>query len=135
MRVSGSTSLRILIVDDNEDTTLSLALLFRSWGHEVRVAYDGPSAIATARAFQPEAVILDIGLPGMDGFEVAQHLRAHPELGRTLLVASSGYSSAQDRSRASEVGIDFYLVKPFDPWKLEELLTAHRPPEAFAASA
>ncbi len=130
MRVSTGSSLRILVVDDNEDTTLGLAFLFRSWGHEVHAVHDGPSAITAARTFLPQAVILDIGLPGMDGFEVAQQLRALPELGRVLLVGSSGYGHARDRKRAAEVGIDFYLVKPFDPWKLEHLLAAQRPSAA-----
>ncbi len=79
-------------------------------------------------------MLLDIGLPRMDGFEVAEQLRAHPDFARILIVGSSGYSRESDRRRAAEVGIDLYLVKPFDPWQLESILDAHPPaPEAVPA--
>src|SRR5437868_733606 len=114
MRGSAATPLRVLVVDDNEDTALNLAFLLRLWDHEVRVAHDGPSAIEAARDFAADAVVLDIGLPHMDGFEVARQLRAFPELSGILIVGASGYGRDKDRRRAAEVGIDFYLVKPFD---------------------
>ena len=96
------------------------------WGHEVRTTHDGPSALELAAEFRPDAVLLDIGLPRMDGFEVAERLRALPEFERTLIVGSSGYSRESDRRRAAEVGIDLYFVKPFDPWQLESILDSHR---------
>jgi CheY-like chemotaxis protein len=133
MRGSPTAPLRVLVVDDNEDTALSFAFLLRTWGHEVRVVHDGPSAVEAARDFQPEAVLLDLGLPRLDGFEVARRLRLLPESGRTLIVASSGYSRDSDRQRASEVGIDFYLVKPYDPWQLEQLLAEYGAPVSVPA--
>ena len=123
MQVPTSPALRVLVVDDNIDTAAGLALLLRSWGYEVAMAHDGPSALETANAFCPHAVLLDIGLPRLSGFEVAQRLRQAPEHdGRPFLVAFSGYNRESDLRRAEEVGIDVYLVKPFDPFGLESLL-------------
>ena len=126
MKGLAGTPLRILIVDDNVDTTTSLTYLFGIWGHEVRVVHDGPSSLEAALAFQPDAVILDIGLPGMDGFEVAQHLRCLPGLELTLLIACSGFNGEKYRRLAMEAGINLYLVKPFDPWQLEPILASAR---------
>jgi len=113
---------RILIVDDNEDATNSMAMLQRHRGHETRTAFTGPEAVAAAAEFLPNVVLLDIGLPGMDGFEVARRLRAMPALADTFLVALTGYSSDEDRSRAREAGFDEYLVKPVDLDLLREWL-------------
>lgn len=126
MRGPSDLPLRVLIVDDNLDTAGSLALLLRMWGHEVRTTHDGLSALEAAAQFHPDAVVLDIGLPVLDGFEVASRLRAQPEFARTLIVGSSGYSRESDRRRAAEVGINLYFVKPFDPWRLESILSTHR---------
>lgn len=126
MRGPSSTPLRVLIVDDNVDTAGSLSVLLRMWGHEVRTTHDGLSAVDLSLEFRPDAVVLDIGLPHIDGFEVAERLRALPEFDRTLIVGSSGYSRESDRQRAVEVGINLYFVKPFDPWRLESILEAHR---------
>jgi DNA-binding response OmpR family regulator len=128
MRGIAETPLRALIVDDNVDIASNLATLFQAWGHDVRVAHDGPSAMETARDFHPHAVLLDIGLPYMDGFEVAQRLRLEPEFDRTFIVAASGYSREKDLCRADEVGIDLYLVKPFDPFRLEGILASCQAP-------
>jgi len=108
------TPRRILIVDDNEDSTRSMAILQRSRGHETRTAFTGPAAVAAAAEFLPEVVLLDIGLPGMDGFEVARRLRAMPALAGAFLVAMSGYGSPEDRAQAQAAGFDEYLVKPVD---------------------
>ena len=135
MRGTTEKSLRVLVVDDNEDTALSLAYLFSLWGDDLRTAYDGPSAVESARTFRPDVIVLDIGLPRMDGFEVARQLRNQPETNRVFLVGSSGYSQPKDRQRAREVGIDHYLVKPFDPWVLEELLGSLRSSPAAAIPA
>ncbi len=105
---------RVLIVDDNEDSARSMSMLQRLRGHETRTAFNGPDAIALAEEFLPEVVLLDIGLPVMDGYEVARRLRALPMLGRTLIVAMTGYGSAEDRTHAQAAGFDEYLVKPVD---------------------
>ena len=113
---------RILVVDDNEDSTRSMALLQRRRGHETHTAFTGPEAVAAAAGFLPEVVLLDIGLPGMDGFEVARRLRAMPALAGIFLVAMSGYSSEEDRAKARAAGFDEYMVKPVDLDRLRELL-------------
>jgi PAS domain S-box-containing protein len=107
-------SRRILIVDDNVDTARGLARLLMLLGHETQVAYDGPSAPAAVEEFQPDTVLLDIGLPGMDGYEVARKLRALPRGQNLLLVAVTGYGQETDRRRARETGFDHHLTKPID---------------------
>jgi signal transduction histidine kinase len=113
---------RVLVVDDNVDAAESLATLLRVERHEVYTAHDGPTALATAEAFRPEVVLLDIGLPQMDGYEVARRLRARAGFEKALLVALTGYGQEEDRRRAAEAGFDAYLVKPADPLALHELL-------------
>jgi PAS domain S-box-containing protein len=113
---------RILVVDDNVDAAESLALLLRLQGQVVRVAHDGPSALATAQAFQPEMVFLDIGMPGMDGYEVAQHLRQQPGLEHVMLVALTGWGQEEDRRRSREAGFDKHLIKPVEPEVLHRVL-------------
>jgi two-component system CheB/CheR fusion protein len=105
----------VLVVDDNADAALMLALLLRARGHDVRTAHSGPAALEGAVAFRPEAVVLDIGLPGMDGYEVARRLRRLPELRGALLVALTGYGQEEDRRRAREAGFNQYLIKPVEP--------------------
>ncbi|MDB6071640.1 MAG: luxQ 1 [Verrucomicrobiales bacterium] len=105
---------RILIVDDNTDSARSLAVLQKRRGHETRTAFTGPDAVAEAEVFKPEVVLLDIGLPGMNGFEVARRLRKMPGLQTTLLVAMSGYGREDDLHEARQAGFDQYLVKPVD---------------------
>lgn len=106
--------LRMLIVDDNVDTAEGLAILLRLNGHEIRTAYDGPSALALAAEYAPEVILQDIGLPGMNGYEMARRLRQHPATARSLLVAVSGYGQADDMSRSQAAGFDHHLVKPVD---------------------
>jgi PAS domain S-box-containing protein len=119
----------ILVVDDNRDAANSLArLLTILCRQEVRVAYDGPSALEAAASFRPEVVLLDIGLPGMDGYEVARKLRARPELDGTLLVALTGWGQDEDRQRSKEAGFDRHLVKPVDPDALMRLLAEPHAP-------
>lgn len=107
-------SRKMLVVDDNHDSAESMAMLQSMNGHETRVAHDGPAAITIAREFLPDVMLLDIGLPGMNGFEVAKNLRQIPELDGLFLVALSGYGSDADRATAKEAGFDEYLVKPAD---------------------
>jgi len=109
-----SSSRRILVVDDNTDAAATLAMLLRIGGHEVKVAHDGNAALETAGAFRPEVVLLDIGLPGLDGYEVARRLRSRPETEQSLLVAVSGYGQEDDKRRSREAGFDHHLVKPVD---------------------
>ncbi|MDZ4287674.1 MAG: CheR family methyltransferase [Prosthecobacter sp.] len=108
------TPRRMLIVDDNEDSARSMAMLQRLRGHDTRVAFTGPAAVTAAEEFAPEVVLLDIGLPGMNGFEVVRCLRAMPALANAFLVGMSGYGSDEDRVLAREAGFDEYLVKPVD---------------------
>jgi PAS domain S-box-containing protein len=124
---SRSGSRRVLVVDDNRDAVESMALLLEVWGHEVRTAYDGPAALALAAEYRPDVVLLDIGLPGMNGYEVAQRLRELPGLEKALLVAVTGYGQESDRQRARKAGFDRHLVKPVDPGALQNLLAAARP--------
>jgi PAS domain S-box-containing protein len=114
--------LRILCVDDNVDGAQALSLLLQYQGHEVRVANDGPSALQKARTFLPEVVLLDIGMPGMSGYEVAIQLR-QIGLKRTLVVAVTGFGQEEDRKRSREAGIDDHLVKPVDISALHNLLS------------
>jgi signal transduction histidine kinase/DNA-binding response OmpR family regulator len=106
---------RILIVDDHPDVTRSLARLLRLSGHEVRTSLDGPTALEELASFRPEIVLLDIGLPGMDGYEVAQSIRKQPDSGSLVLIALTGYGQDEDRRRSREAGFDHHLVKPVDP--------------------
>jgi signal transduction histidine kinase/CheY-like chemotaxis protein len=103
---------RILVVDDNQDSAETMASLLRLWGHEVTVANDGPAALAAARSAQPDLALLDIGLPGMDGYEVARTIRADDALRSTHLVALSGYALPEDLKKAEEAGFEGHLAKP-----------------------
>ena len=105
---------RILVVDDNEDAAMLLAEALRSFGHEVATAHDGPSALRVAPGFGPEVALVDLGLPVMDGFELARRLHALPGLARLRLVAVTGYGQSTDRLRSREAGFEEHLVKPVD---------------------
>ncbi len=124
------TPRRILIVDDNTDSAQSLAMLQRRRGHETCTAFTGPEALTAALEFKPEVVLLDIGLPGMDGFEVAHQLRAMPWLQDVFLIAMSGYGSPEDRATAHQAGFDEYLVKPIDLAVLSQYLKERVAPGA-----
>ena len=113
---------RLMVIDDNKDAAESMSMLFELWGHEVICAYDGRGALETAAKYRPDAVFLDIGLPGMDGYEIAERLRELPESARTVLVAITGYGQDEDRRRSREAGIDHHLVKPVSPETLHKLL-------------
>ncbi|OAI41620.1 hypothetical protein AYO40_02900 [Planctomycetaceae bacterium SCGC AG-212-D15] len=117
---------RILAVDDSADAAESLALLLRLQGHEVRVAYDGTTALKAAAEFQPEVVLLDIGLPRLDGYQVAQRLREQEGGDRLLLVALTGYGQDEDRQHSAAAGFDSHLVKPVDLELLRQILAHAR---------
>jgi CheY-like chemotaxis protein len=112
---------RVLVVDDNADSAETMAEILKLWGHDVLTAHDGPGALEAARAQKPDAVLLDLGLPVMDGFETARRLR---QLGleATLLVAVTGFGAAEDRRRTAEAGFDSHLTKPVSPEALREVL-------------
>jgi CheY-like chemotaxis protein len=119
-------ALRVLVVDDRPDTRASLRLLVTAWGHEVAEAADGPSALAVAGAYRPDAVLLDVGLPGLDGYEVARRLRGLPGLGDTFLLAQTGYGTPDEVERCLRAGFDLHLLKPVDPDRLRRLLEVCR---------
>jgi two-component system CheB/CheR fusion protein len=105
---------RILIVDDNTDAAMSLAMLYELQGHETRTASTGPDGVVAATEFLPDVMLLDIGLPGMDGFEVARKIRAIPDLAGIRIIAMSGYGRAEDQAEAKHACFDLYMVKPVD---------------------
>jgi PAS domain S-box-containing protein len=115
--------LRVLVVEDNVDAADSLADLVRTFGHDVEVAHDGPTAIARARAAPPDLVLCDIGLPGMSGYELARVLRSDPRGSALRLVAISGYAQPEDVQRSTDAGFVAHIRKPPDPSKLRRLLT------------
>jgi len=116
--------LTILVVDDNQDAAESMRLLLRQVGADVRVAHDGPQALAAFDACRPRMVLLDIGMPGMDGYEVARRMRASPYSPNASLVALTGWGQDEDRKRVREAGFDHHLVKPADLGTLQSLITS-----------
>lgn len=120
MNATAGRPRRVLVVDDNADAAQSLSLLLDVLGFETRCALDGPRAIREAGAFGPDVVLLDIGMPGMDGYEVARALRpVHPA---ARLIALTGYGRDDDRLRSREAGFDDHLLKPVDIEQLQKLL-------------
>jgi CheY-like chemotaxis protein len=117
---------RVLVVDDNDTSAHSLALILQLEGYEVRVADDGESALGVVRTFRPEAVLSDIGLPGIDGHELARRIRQDRDLSASLklLAAVTGYAGAEARRRSREAGFDRHLVKPIDPEAILALLAS-----------
>jgi PAS domain S-box-containing protein len=114
--------LRILVVDDNRDAADSLGMLMRMMGNDVRIVYDGQTALDAAREFKPAAILLDIGLPIVNGYEVAREIRRRPWGESMLLIATTGWSQPNDMERSREAGFDHHLVKPLDPATLMRLL-------------
>lgn len=125
----------ILIVDDNLDAAQILGELLTMQGHEIRIAYDGPSALDIVKDFTPRIGLLDIGLPIMDGYEVAGHLRAMPQLDGIRLIALTGYGQASDKLRSLQAGFDHHLVKPVDIDVVEELIRSTLAASAAASGA
>jgi len=112
---------RVLVVDDSVDSAETLGELLKIWGHDVRLAHDGPAAVEAARDYRPDVILLDIGLPGMDGFAVARQLRTEG-LQTRLLVALTGYGEQTDKQRSQEAGFHHHMVKPVDPDALQKLI-------------
>ena len=117
-------SRRVLVVDDNVDAANSIANVLELLGHKVQCVYDGPSALSAVDGFRPQIVVLDIGLPGMDGYEVARRLRARPEFKGVPIVAVTGYGQDDDRRRSHEAGFSEHLAKPVDPEVLQKLVVS-----------
>jgi PAS domain S-box-containing protein len=124
-----SSSMRVLVVDDNVDAAVALGQLMEMLGHQVALAHDGPAALAAATAAPPDLILLDIGLPGMDGYEVAAHLRAAGHT-RAMLVALTGYGREDDVRRSRRAGFDHHLVKPVDLAQLQKITANLRGPGA-----
>lgn len=117
---------RVLVVDDNEDAANSLAMILKLGGHETASVYTAAAALERAAAFKPDVVLLDIGLPGMDGYEVAQKMRELPGLRDIRLVAVTGYGRSDDRMRARDAGFDDHLTKPVEFAVLERTVAGIR---------
>lgn len=113
---------KILVVDDNHDSALSLAMMLSIMGHETRTAHDGESAVHAAETFLPEVVLLDIGLPKLNGYDAAREMRSKPWADDVTLIALTGWGGETDRQRAHEAGFDRHLTKPVEPDVLEALL-------------
>jgi CheY-like chemotaxis protein len=113
---------RVLVVDDNIDAADSIAMILRLQGYDVRCTHDGLSALDAAKTYHPDVIVLDIGLPGLSGYEVARQLRLDPEFASTPVVAVTGYGQDVDRKRSQTAGIDYHLTKPVDPATLQQLL-------------
>ncbi len=123
-QTSSPASFRILVVDDNLDAAESLALILELSGHTVQMAHEGVTALEAAHSFQPQVILLDIGLPQMDGYEVARRLREQPDANKLFLIAVTGYGQDQDRERSKLAGFDRHLVKPIDPSALQSMLAS-----------
>ncbi len=127
-RAAALSGSRILVVDDNKDSADSLGMLLRLKGNEIRTAHDGLEAVGAAETFRPELVLLDIGLPKLNGYDVARRIRQRPWGRDVILVALTGWGQDEDRRRSKEAGFDFHVVKPVELSALEALLAgSHRP--------
>ena len=113
---------RVLVVDDNVDAADALATALRLEGHQARVAYSGEVALQAAAEFKPEAVVCDVGLPKMDGHEVARRLRRDPHQAGTVLVAVTGWGTEEDKRRTRDAGFDFHLTKPVGLEHVQDIL-------------
>lgn len=127
------TGLRILIADDNADAGDSLAMLLEALGHETHTAREGTQALAAAASLRPDVVFLDIGMPGLTGYEVCQRIRAEPWGRSLLLVALTGWGQREDRERSARAGFDHHLVKPADLATLQKVLADVRSPAPIAS--
>ncbi len=117
--------LRVLVVDDNRDSADTLAMMLRILGHESHTAYDGQDAVDRAASLSPDAVLLDIGMPRLNGYEAAAQIRQQPGGDQMLLIAATGWGQDEDRERTSAAGFDSHLVKPINHEELNQLLHAH----------
>jgi two-component system, OmpR family, response regulator len=117
-----TTPRQLLVVDDNRDAAMTLAMLLRYAGHQVKVAFSGPEALTIAQEQQPSVILLDLAMPGMDGFQVAQALRQRPEMKNALIIAVSGYGNADDQERCQAAGFNLHLLKPVKREQVLEII-------------
>jgi len=121
--MSRTSRRRVLVVDNLADAADCLAMLLRLWGYDVQACYGGAEALEIARKYRPQVVLLDIGMPDMDGFEVSRRLRDQAALAGIVIIAISGYGNESERSRGRLAGFDHHLLKPVEPCLLQELLS------------
>jgi CheY-like chemotaxis protein len=119
---------RIIVVDDSKNQVLSLERLFKRMGHEVRVAYDAAGALRVMEEFLPDFALIDIGLPGVNGYDLARQVRDRPQFRKVTLIAQTGWGREEDRNQARDAGFDHHLVKPIDHQRLAEILAGPLPP-------
>jgi CheY-like chemotaxis protein len=122
-----SAGRRVLVVDDNVDAAESIAVLLRMEGHEVKTVSDAQQALASSQVFAPSVVVLDIGLPGMDGYELARRLRQLPQTNGALFIALTGYGQKEDRARAAAAGFEHHFIKPADPRAIHTVISQFGP--------
>ncbi|AMV40600.1 PAS domain S-box protein [Planctomyces sp. SH-PL62] len=127
---TGAAGRRILVIDDNRDSTRSLARLLAMKHHEVRTAFDGPETFRVLESFHPHLILLDLGLPGMSGYEIARRIRQMPDFRDVTIVALTGWGQDEDRRRTQQAGFDHHLVKPAEPAAVEAILAGLQPPAA-----
>jgi CheY-like chemotaxis protein len=113
-------------VDDNTDAAETLAIWLRLQGHEVQTVHDGLAVMAAVDTFRPQALLLDLGLPGKSGYQVAKELRSDPRWRKLVLAAVTGYGQEEDRRRSRESGFDYHLVKPVEPAQMQQVLADPR---------
>lgn len=116
--------LRVLVADDNKSTVILLSSIMEIYGHEVREVFDGHAAIAATHEFQPHLILLDIGMPGMNGFEVAKKIRERREWDKTVIVVVSAYGAEEDKEFSRKCGADYHLAKPADVREFKQILAA-----------
>jgi CheY-like chemotaxis protein len=114
--------MQILVVDDNRDSAITCCQFLQACGHDARAAFSGPEAVILAQSFCPQVIVLDIGMPGMDGYQVARELRDLTCGQQCILIAVTGWGQERDKVRAMAAGFDHHLTKPIDPLKLESVL-------------
>lgn len=120
------TGRRVLVADDNADSAGSMAMILKILGHDARTAHDGLEVVAVATDFRPDVILLDIGMPELDGYEVCRRIRGEPWGSAISIIALTGWGSDDDRRRSLEAGFDHHLVKPVDPAEVEKLLEVRR---------
>ncbi|HVC93687.1 MAG TPA: response regulator, partial [Pirellulales bacterium] len=123
-----SSSLKVLVVDDNKDAASSLAMMLKIMGNEVRTAHDGLEGVETAAAFRPDMILMDIGMPKLNGYDACRRIREQPWAKNVVLVALTGWGQEEDRRRSSEAGFNVHLVKPVDLDALRKLLASREAP-------